>query len=447
MAGKRKTRQRRPSGNPDFRHRSQTPDPEIPEVERRLRQLLSPSLLAPRLMERHNPKDPDKPIHMRARLLTLPVMMAIILSLVFRRLPSLAEAQRLLEKDGLLWVSPLQVSQQAINRRLDTLPAQVVGELLQEVCPQLKAEPPREAVERWQHLSQRFTSLLVVDGSTLEALAKKCGELRGVEQTVLGGKIMVMVELFGLKPVWTRYTEESAANDKVFTKEILEGVPKGGLLVYDLGFFSFVWFDDFTEKGNYFVTRMREKTAYQVVETLGQGHYYRDQIIQLGQYRSNPCKHPLRLVEVLWGKTWYRYLSNVLDPKVLSPRDVCELYRRRWRVEDAFKLTKRVLNLAYLWSGSRNAVQLQVYATLIFYGVLLEVCQQTASLLHEPLERISVEMVFRGFYHYHRALEKGSQQSLAAFLAEHAKLLGVVKRERKRDRERLKMASLIWTDP
>ena len=145
---------------------------------------------------------------------------------------------------------------------------------------------------------------------------------------------MVMVELLGLKPVWARYTEESASNDKIFAQEILEGMPKGGLLVYDLGFFSFPWFDAFTEQGRYFVTRMREKTAYQVVATLSQGPYYRDQIVQLGQYRSNPCQHPVRLVEVLWGSTWYRYLTNVVDSQVLSARDVCELYRRRWRVED-----------------------------------------------------------------------------------------------------------------
>lgn len=447
MAGKRKPGKRRASNNADLRHRAQVPAPEIPDVERSLRELLSPALLAPRQMERHNPKDPNKPIRMRARLLTLPVMMVIILSLVFRRLPSLAQAQRLLEEDGLLWVYPLKVSQQAINRRLDTLPAQIVGDLFQEVCSQLKAEPPKETMERWQHLTQRFSALRAVDGSTLEELAKKCGELRGGTELVLGGRIMVMVELLGLKPVWTRYTEEAGANDKVFASEILEGMPQGGLLVYDLGFFSFPWFDAFTEQGRYFVTRLREKTAYQVVETLSQGPYYRDRIIRLGKYRSNPCKHQVRLVEVLWGKTWHRYLTNVLDPEVLSAQEVCELYRRRWRVEDAFKFTKRVLDLAYLWSGSRNAVQLQVYATLIFYGVLLEVCQDVADQLGQPLDRISVEMVFRGFYHYHRALERGSQLPLVAYLVERAKLLGLVKRERKRDRERLEMASLIWADP
>ena len=116
-------------------------------------------------------------------------------------------------------------------------------------------------------------------------------------------------------------------------------------------------------------------------------------------------------------------------------------------MEDAFLLTKRVLDLAYLWSGSRNAVQLQVYATLIFYGVLIEVCQETAMLLGQPLERISVEMVFRGFYHYSQALQKGSSRSLVSFLTEHARLLGLVKRVRKRDREHLEGSALVWADP
>src|SRR6266481_6614192 len=70
---------------------------------------------------------------------------------------------------------------------------------------------------------------------------------------------------------------------------------------------------------------MREKTAYRTVQVLSQGAYYRDEIIQVGLYRSNPCTHPLRMVSVLWQGTWYRYLTNVLDPQQLSARQVCEL--------------------------------------------------------------------------------------------------------------------------
>ena len=438
---------RRPSGNPDFRHRSQAPSPEIPEIERSLYQLLSPSLMAPRQMERRSATAPQRPIRMRARLLTLPVLMAVVLSLVFRRLPSLAEAQRILEREGLLWVSPLRVSQQAINRRLDTMPAPVVGQLFSEVCQRLKAAAPQPLPERWQHLASRFSTVLVVDGSTLEALRKKTEELKGQEGTALGGKGLIMVELFGLRPVWEAYTEDWRANEKRFAEAMLAETPLAGLLVYDLGLFSFGWFDDFTQQGKYFVTRMREKTSYQVLETLSEGPFYRDGLVAVGRYRTNPCQHQLRLVEVLWGRNWHRYLTNVLDPKVLSARDVCELYRRRWRIEDAFLLTKRVLDLAYLWSGSKNAVQLQVYATLIFYAVLLEVCQQLAEVLAQPLDRISIEMVFRGLYHYARALQKGEHQELVPFLAGNARLLGLVKRERARDRERLALSKLVWGSP
>ena len=110
-------------------------------------------------------------------------------------------------------------------------------------------------------------------------------------------------------------------------------------------------------------------------------------------------------------------------------------------------MTKRLLDLAYLWSASTNAVQLQLYATLIFYTVLMEVCEQLAQTLMQPIERISVEMVFRGFYHYSRARLSEYEQSLVSFLVENAQLLGIVKRQRKRDKERLQLSNTIWGEP
>lgn len=106
-----------------------------------------------------------------------------------------------------------------------------------------------------------------------------------------------------------------------------------------------------------------------------------------------------------------------------------------------------MLDLSYLWTGSTNAVQLQIYATLIFYAVLLTICQQVAEVLGEPLERISVEMVFRAFYHYSHAVQGGEADDLVRFLAEHAKLLGIVKRWRKHHRERQQLEYLIWEVP
>jgi len=88
-----------------------------------------------------------------------------------------------------------------------------------------------------------------------------------------------------------------------------------------------------------------------------------------------------------------------------------------------------------------------VSQSVIFYAVLLTICQQVAQVLGEPLERISVEMVLRALYHYSRAVQRSEGDDLVAFLAEHAQLLGIVKRQRKQHRERQELESVIWGDP
>jgi hypothetical protein len=82
----------------------------------------------------------------------------------------------------------------------------------------------------------------------------------------LGGKMMGMGEACSHRPLWQLYTEDAAANAKRFATEIWAALPVGGLLVFDLGFFSFLWFDDFTTAHRFFVTRMRNTIAYRTVQ-------------------------------------------------------------------------------------------------------------------------------------------------------------------------------------
>ena len=187
----------------EFRHRSQVPMPAVEEVEQRLLDVLSPALLAPRQLERRDPRQPQRLIRMRQRLLTLPVIVAIMVRLVWRRVPSIAEVQQVLARDGLLGMAPLQVSPQAITTRLDVLPAAVMGQLLAQVCARLQAQaPPAVPHPGWAPARARCSWLARVDGSTLEARRKKTPVLREREGLVLGGKMMVRVEAFSHRPVW-----------------------------------------------------------------------------------------------------------------------------------------------------------------------------------------------------------------------------------------------------
>ncbi|BAY21289.1 transposase [Calothrix sp. NIES-2100] len=405
------------TGNPDLRQQKHVPVPPIEEIEKKIFSLLSPVSFKPlRLYEDEQKKK------FRDRILTLPMMMAIVVSLVYRQIPGLREVQRVLSQEGLLWVERIEVSAQAVSKRLRTLPIELFAQIFAQVMERINNQPKNQAIpENWQLVSQKFTVIWIADGSTLEALRRKLKALKEQEKT-LAGKIMMVVEAFSHRPVTTWYTTNSKANDKTWCDQLIERLPVSGLLIFDLGFFKFPWFDAFTKANKFFVTRLREKTAYKVTRCLAHTPFYRDEIIDMGEYRSNPCQHPVRLVSVLWGSTWYYYLTNVLDPQILSAQQVCELYRRRWRVEDAFLLTKRLLGLAYIWVGDSHGVEIQIFATWIFYAVLNQLCIDVAIALNQPLDRISTEMVFRSLYHFSQAVLRGDAFEVVPYLVEHQKL-------------------------
>ena len=283
-------KQSRPRSHADVRHRSQIPLPAMEEVAQRLRDVLSPALLARVSVD---PRQPQRLSRMRQRLLTLPVIVAIVVNLVWRRVPSIAEVQKIVAREGMLGVAPLTVSPQAITKRLDVLPAAVLGQLLAEVCARVQSQaPPPLPQPRWAPVGEHCPLIAMVEGATREARRNKTAVLRARTGLVLAGKMRVRVAAFRHRPWWPHETEDARANDQRFAAEILAALPPGGLLVCALGFFSSLWFDDLTAASKFVVTRMRVTTAYRTIQELSCGPYHREEIIQVGQYRSNPGQHP-----------------------------------------------------------------------------------------------------------------------------------------------------------
>ena len=63
------------------------------------------------------------------------------------------------------------------------------------------------------------------------------------------------------------------------------------------------------------------------------------------------------------------------------------------------------------------------------------------------MEKICVEMVFSSLYHYSRARERGDSSTAVEYLVAQAKLLGLVKAERKRHKEHLNQTIETWGRP
>jgi Transposase DDE domain len=414
--------------NPDHVRRRQQPQADVSAISEHLQTLLSPLVYAQQSYYRS--------LGLRARILTLPLMVAAVLTLIWRQVPSVHELTRLLERENLLWCAAVKVSQQALSERFLTFPATIFERVFQDLLPLLE--------QRWQGRSQRpipvsvtfafrhFERIWAADGSTLEALFRKLDSLAEVPVGQLAGKICTVIDLVTQLPVQIWWQTQPLAHDTNFCQNLLDLATAKTLLILDRGFYDFQFFLNLKAQSTDFITRIKSNAAYQVEQVLTQTFSIRDCLVSFKtSHPDQPLLH-LRLVEVRQGQVWYGYLTSVLDPGVLPPAVVADLYRRRWRVEEAFCTVKRLLGLSYLWTGSLNGVKLQVWATWLFYAVLVDLADAVADELLLPFDRISLEMLFRGLYHFNHASAQGKATNpITYFAAPENKNLGIVKVLRK----------------
>jgi hypothetical protein len=368
---------------------------------------------------------------LRQRVLTLPVMVAVVLTMIWRQIGSATELTRLLHQEGFFWCSPLQVTPQALSERLRVFPAALFAGVFQDLVPQVQARwgartrpLPREI--KW--IRQHYSHLWAVDGSTLDAVLRKVGQLRGTPTHPLAGRLTALLDLCSRLPRQVWYEEDPQAHDQRFWPRILDALEPDTLLVYDLGYTNFTRFQELTQRGVTWLTRAKSNLGYVVLETLVTTPTVRDQRVVIGRGAE---RQEVRLLEVLVGTTWRRYLTNERDHRRLPALTAAAVYRHRWRIEEAYQTTKRLLGLAYFWTGSQNGIELQIWATWILYTVLIDLTDAVAERLQQPFAAISVEMVYRGIYHFSQAYHRGAATDPVEYLAEHQKLLGIVKRPRK----------------
>ncbi len=79
-------------------------------------------------------------LNLRDRILTLRLMMAAILSLLWRNVVGVTELTRLLNKEGFLWCEPSEISQQALSQRFLTFPANLFEKVFKELLPHFRRE-------------------------------------------------------------------------------------------------------------------------------------------------------------------------------------------------------------------------------------------------------------------------------------------------------------------
>lgn len=164
-------------------------------------------------------------------------------------------------------------------------------------------------------------------------------------------------------------------------------IEKDRLYVMDRGYAKFALFNEIVGKQSSYVCRLRDNSAYEVVEeravsqqALDSG-VLSDQVISIGKSSKAGSRpnHSIRLVCVKCtphtsrgksksGSTGgesdgiLRIATNLLD----VPAEVISLiYSERWQIEIFFRFFKQLLGCSHLISHSQNGIEIQTYCAII----------------------------------------------------------------------------------
>lgn len=213
--------------NRDHAHQHQCPSLDNEVIAAELEALLSPGLYAQQAYFRS--------LGLRERILNLSLMLAAVVTLLWRQVPSVQELTRMLAREDLLWCKVLKVSQQALSQRFLSFPAVLFERVFFELLPQLQ--------QRWlsrlrrtlpvsvQFARTQFEQIWVADSSTLEALFRKLDSLQDKPVGTLAGKMATVVDLVTRLPIHIWFEENPKASDTSFEDDLLRVLPAKTLLI------------------------------------------------------------------------------------------------------------------------------------------------------------------------------------------------------------------------
>jgi len=142
----------------------------------------------------------------------------------------------------------------------------------------------------------------------------------------------------------------------------------GSIVAVDRGYNDYTLFGKWTDRGVFFVTRLKDNAAYAVVES-AMGPLPRnilaDELIRFtGAQAVKDCPHVMRRV-VVWDPIHEReivLLNNLLH---FGPTTIAAIYKDRWEIELFFKALKQNLKVKSFVGTSRNALLIQIWTALI----------------------------------------------------------------------------------
>jgi hypothetical protein len=140
------------------------------------------------------------------------------------------------------------------------------------------------------------------------------------------------------------------------------------IVAMDRAYNDYRLFAKWTDRGVFFVTRLKDNAVYEVVESfLGPlpRNILADQIIRFtGTQAVKNCSHLLRRV-VVWDPVNEREIVLLTNLLQFGATTIAAIYKDRWEIELFFKALKQNLKVKSFVGTSRNALLIQIWTALI----------------------------------------------------------------------------------
>lgn len=211
----------------------------------------------------------------------------------------------------------------------------------------------------------RFKNKLLSLDSTTISLCLSLFPWASFRRAKGGVKVHVLLDHDDYMPAFAVITEARRADVRIAPRLTLN---PGSIVAMDRAYNDYKLFARWCDQGIYFVSRMKDGTVYEVIESravpMGRS-ILADQIIRLASPKGQKdCPHELRRV-VVWDEERQReivLLTNHLD---FGATTIAAIYRDRWQIELFFKALKQNLEIRTFVGTSENALRIQIWTALI----------------------------------------------------------------------------------
>ncbi len=171
----------------------------------------------------------------------------------------------------------------------------------------------------------------------------------------------------------------AATNDSFMLKPAK--LNKGDIMALDRAYIDYEKFQQLTELGIIYVTKMKKSLRYRILEdTIYQNPdglmEVRIQNVEFVKQKKDGeiIRHKARIITYCDVKK-HKLISLLTNDMDSDPDEIIAIYRQRWEIELLFKQMKQNFPLKYFYGESANAIKIQIWVTLIA-NLLLMVMQK-----------------------------------------------------------------------